>query len=138
MKSPTNKTPNKDTTSKPSKHRSFSPRSIDLSTVEVISYAIFRAMFGKSIKVPLKFGGVMDMDFAVKNNDVILNTNTIALEPPQLQIWRFIFTYKNKPVLEYGRGIENGIKIHYLRAIILIMTMWWSSRKPGSSKQNEA
>jgi hypothetical protein len=103
--------------------------------LEVISYAIFRAMFGKSIMVPLKVEGVIDMDFAVKNNDVTLNTDVIALTPPQLQIWRFIFSYKHKPVLEYGRGIESGVKIHYWRAFLLLLAMWWGSNKPVKNKK---
>ena len=64
-------------------------RILDISTVEVLTYAFFRAMFGKSIHIPLKREGVIDMDITVENNDVILNTNDVSFIPPQLNIWRW-------------------------------------------------
>jgi hypothetical protein len=86
-------------------------------------------MFGRSVRVPLKLEGVIDMDIEVKNTDVILNTDCVAFIPPQLEIWRFVFTYKKKPVLEYGRGIKRGMKIHYGNALLFLLAMWWGGRK---------
>ena len=113
-------------------------RILDISTVEVITYAFFRAMFGKGIRVPLKLKGVIDMDIAVENNDVILNTNDVSFIPPQLQIWRFIFTYKNKPIIEYGRGIKRGMKVHYGRALIFLLAMWSGGRKTRKAQVKAA
>jgi len=79
-----------------SKHQSLATQVFDLSTIEVMSFTIFRALFGRSVRVPLKLDGVIDMDIAVENTDVVLNTNCVAFIPPQLQIWRFIFTYKQR------------------------------------------
>jgi hypothetical protein len=113
-------------------------RILDISTVEVITYAFFRAMFGKSIHIPLKREGVIDMDITVDNNDVILNTNDVSFVPPQLQIWRLIFTYKNKPIIEFGRGIKHGMKIHYGSALIFLLAMWSGGRKTRKAQEKAA
>jgi hypothetical protein len=113
-------------------------RILDISTVEVITYAFFRAMFGKSIHIPLKREGIIDMDITVDNNDVILNTNDVSFVPPQLQIWRLIFTYKNKPIIEFGRGIKRGMKIHYGSALIFLLAMWSGGRKTRKAQEKAA
>ena len=113
-------------------------RILDISTVEVITYAFFRAMFGKGIRIPLKREGVIDMDIAVENNDVILNTNDVSFVPPQLNIWRLIFTYKNKPIIEFGRGIKRGMKIHYGSALIFLLAMWSGGRKTRKAQEKAA
>ncbi len=113
-------------------------RILDISTVEMITYALFRAMFGKSIHIPLKREGVIDMDIAIEDNDIILNTNDVTFIPPDLKIWRLIFTYKNKPIIEYGRGIKRGMKIHYGHAIIFLLAMWSGGRKTRKAQEKAA
>jgi hypothetical protein len=113
-------------------------RILDISTVEVITYAFFRAMFGKSIHIPLKREGVIDMDITVDDNDVILNTNDVSFVPPQLNIWRLIFTYKNKPIIEFGRGIKRGMKIHYGSALVFLLAMWSGGRKTRKAQEKAA
>jgi hypothetical protein len=113
-------------------------RILDISTVEVITYAFFRAMFGKGIHIPLKKEGVIDMDITVDNSDVILNTNDVSFVPPQLNIWRLIFTYKNKPIIEFGRGIKRGMKIHYGSALIFLLAMWSGGRKTRKAQEKAA
>jgi hypothetical protein len=127
-----------DTADDSSKKQSFTSRILDISTVEVITYAFFRAMFGKSIHIPLKREGVIDMDITVENNDVILNTNDVSFVPPQLNIWRLIFTYKNKPILEFGRGVKRGMKIHYGSALIFLLAMWSGGRKTRKTQEKAA
>lgn len=107
---------------------------VDISTVEVLAFTIFRAMFGAGVNVPLKIEGSTDMDIAVKGTDVVINTNDVTFEPPKLQIWHFIFAYKGKPVLEYGRGIDR-IKVHYYRAFVMVMASWWGSKKKRKAKE---
>ena len=127
-----------DTADDSPEHQSFVARVLDISTIEVITYAFFRAMFGKGIRVPLKREGVIDMDIAVENNDITLNTNDVSFVPPQLQIWRIIFTYKNKPIIEYGRGIKRGMKIHYGSAILFLLAMWSGGRKTRKAQEKAA
>jgi hypothetical protein len=124
-----------ETTDDSSEQKSLISRVLDISTVEVITYAFFRAMFGKGIRVPLKREGIIDMDITVDNNDIIFNTNDVSFLPPQLNIWRLIFTYKNKPIIEYGRGIKRGMKIHYGRAFLFILAMWSGGRKTRKAQQ---
>jgi hypothetical protein len=123
------KSSDRETTGDSSEQQPFTSRFLDISTIEVITYAFFRAMFGKGIRVPLKREGVIDMDIAVEDNDIIVNTNDVSFLPPQLNIWRLIFMYKNKPIIEYGRGIKRGMKIHYGRAFLFILAMWSGGRK---------
>ena len=113
-------------------------RILDISTVEIITYAFFRAIFGKNIHIPLKRKGVMDMDIAVENDNVIVNTNDVSFAPPDLKIWRFIFTYKNKPIIELGRGIKRGMKIHYGNALIFLLAMWSGGRKTRKAQEKAA
>jgi hypothetical protein len=121
-----------------SEKQSLTSRILDISTVEVITYAFFRAMFGKRIHIPLKRAGVIDMDITVEDNDVILNTNDVSFAPPQLNIWRLIFTYKNKPIIEFGRGIKRGMKIHYGSALIFLLAMWSGGRKTRKAQEKAA
>lgn len=127
-----------ETTGVSSEKKSGISRILDISTVEVITYAFFRAMFGKGIHIPLKKEGVIDMDITVDNNDVILNTNDVSFVPPQLNIWRLIFTYKNKPIIEFGRGIKRGMKIHYGSAFIFLLAMWSGGRKTRKAQEKAA
>jgi len=127
-----------ETTGVSSEQKSGISRILDISTVEVITYAFFRAMFGKGIHIPLKKEGVIDMDITVDNNDVILNTNDVSFVPPQLNIWRLIFTYKNKPIIEFGRGIKRGMKIHYGSALIFLLAMWSGGRKTRKAQEKAA
>ena len=127
-----------DTADDSSKKQSLASRILDISTIEIITYAFFRAMFGKSLHIPLKREGVIDMDITVENNDVILNTNDVSFAPPQLNIWRLIFTYKNKPIIEFGRGIKRGMKIHYGSAILFLLAMWSGGRKTRKTQEKTA
>ncbi len=127
-----------ETTAVSSEPKSGISRILDISTVEVVTYAFFRAMFGKGIHIPLKKEGVIDMDITVDNNDVILNTNDVSFVPPQLNIWRLIFTYKNKPIIEFGRGIKRGMKIHYGSALIFLLAMWSGGRKTRKAQEKAA
>lgn len=111
----------------------FLTRVFDVSTIEVLAFTVFRAMFGKGIRVPLKIEGSMDLDIAVKDTDVVINANGVAFEPPKLEVWHFIFAYKGKPVFEYGRGVER-IKVHYYHAFVMLMDMWWGGKKKRKAR----
>ena len=132
------KSSNSETTGDSSEQKLHISRILDISTAEVITYAFFRAMFGKGIHVPLKREGVIDMDIEVKDNDIILNTNNVSFVPPELQIWRIIFTYKNKPIIEYGRGVKRSMKIHYGSALIFLLAMWSGGRKTRKAQEKAA
>ena len=141
MKDETNnekKSSDTETSGDSTEKKSIISRILDISTVEVITYTFFRAIFGKSVRIPLKREGVIDMDIAVEDNDIILNTNNVSFIPPELKIWRFIFTYKNKPIIEYGRGTKNGMKIHYASAILFLLAMWSGGRKTRKAQEKAA
>jgi len=55
-----------------------------------------------------------------------------------LEIWRLIFTYKNKPIIEFGRGIKRGMKIHYGSAFIFLLAMWSGGRKTRKAQEKAA
>ncbi len=104
-------------------------RIINLSNVELAAYAFSRALFPKGVQVPIYVKGMVDMDVAIKDTNVIINTNDVSFEPPPLQLWHLFFTYKGKPVIEYGQGVKNMIKIHHYRAIVFLLAMWVAGRK---------
>jgi hypothetical protein len=110
-------------------------RIIDVSTIELMAYTLSRALFHQGVRVPLYIKGAVDMDIAVKDTQVIVNTNDVSFEPPPLQIWHIIFTYKGKPVLEYGHGVKNTMKIHHGHAILFLMAMWLGSRKRRKARE---
>jgi hypothetical protein len=110
-------------------HSSNIHKMIDLPTIEIMTYTLSRALFRRGLRVPLKFEGVVDMDISVKDADVIFNTNNISFEPPPLKIWRLIFSYKGKPVFEYGRGVKSNLKIYYKHALVFLLSMWLGGRK---------
>jgi hypothetical protein len=108
---------------------------IDLPSLEIITYTLSRAIFRRGLRVPLKFEGVIDMDISMKDADIILNTNNVSFEPPPLKIWRIIFSYKGKPVFEYGRSVKSNLKIYYKNALIFLIAMWIGGRKLRKAKK---
>jgi hypothetical protein len=111
---------------------------LDSQTVEVLALTVFRAIFGHGVRVPLKMKGVMDMDLVVKDGNVLLNMNQMQLEGPELKVWRFTFAYHDKPVVEYGRGIKNDMKIHFPQLTFLLLTMWRDHRRNYKLRLREA
>jgi hypothetical protein len=107
---------------------------LDTKTIEVLSLAVFRALFGRGLRVPLKREGVMDMELVVRDNNVILNLNQVQMHAPELLIWRIIFAYQGKPVVEYGRGIKNDMKIHLPQMCFLLLAIWKDKRKKNQEK----
>jgi hypothetical protein len=104
-------------------------RVVDLSTFEVASYAIFRSLFGRGLRIPIRSEGIIDMDLVVKDRDIILNTNQLMFEVPELAIWRLVFAYQGRPVLELGRGVKNRMKIYRWRLAMILLRMWWHGRR---------
>jgi hypothetical protein len=98
---------------------------VDLTTLEVTALTMFRALFGEGVAIPVKREGLVDMDIVVMGKDIVLNTNRLMFELPELTIWRVIFSYKGQPILEYGRGIPHKLKVHKIRALLLLAGMWW-------------
>ena len=112
-------------------------RLIDIPSMELAAYAMFRSIIGRGIHIPIKREGVVDMDIVVKDRDVVLNTNQLQLELPSLAIWRIIFAYKGEAVVEYGRGVKNNIKIHRWRLFKLLLQMWWRGRQKARQVDQE-
>lgn len=102
---------------------------LDMKKLEVLARTVFRAIFGKGVRVPLKLAGVMDMDLVIQDTNVIVNLNKLQMQAPEFLIWRFIFAYQGKPVLEYGRGIRNDLKIHLPQLFFLLFTLWRDRRR---------
>jgi hypothetical protein len=98
-------------------------RTIDVAGIEVITYALFRFIFGTGVHIPIKREGMVDMDVTVKRKDIIVNTNQFFVTIPELLVWRIIYTHKDKPIMELGRGVKNGMRIYKLNAIRLILEM---------------
>jgi hypothetical protein len=113
-------------------------RPIDIAGIEVISYALFRFIFGTGVHIPLKREGLVDMDVTIKRKDIIINTNQFFVAVPDLVVWRIIYTHKGKTIMELGRGVKNGMKIHRYQAILLLIEMWKLSRASRKAKEKAA
>jgi hypothetical protein len=111
----------------PSEPRSDRP--LNLATLEVITYALFRAVFGKGVHIPLRKEGLMDADVTIRGKDVIINTNELYAVVPELQVWQITYTHKGKPILQYGRDVPNGIKLHRLNALMLAVSVWRQQKR---------
>jgi hypothetical protein len=123
----------------PSGRRALPPleRLIDIPSIELATYAMFRSIIGRGIRIPLKREGIIDMDIVVKDRDIVLNTNQLQFELPSLAIWRIIFAYQGKPIMEYGRGVKNNMKIHRLRLFKLLLQIWWRGRRKAKKLDQE-
>jgi hypothetical protein len=69
------------------------------------------------------------MDVVVRGKDVILNTNQLFFMVPVLAVWRVIYSHKGAPVVEFGRGVEKGLKMHRVQAIKLVLEIWRDSKR---------
>jgi len=110
-------------------------RQIDINALEVITYAAFRGLFGYGVRVPIKKDGVIDMELVVKGKDFIVNTRQLYFEIPELAVWRIVYCHKGKPILEMGRGVKKGLKIHRFNAIRLGVEVWWGGRQNRIAKE---
>ena len=111
-------------------------RPIDLHTIEMISYAVVRALFSQGISLPIKREGIIDMELTVKGKDIILDTKELfPITLPDLVIWRVIYAYKGKPVAELGRGVKKGLKIHSFRGLVMLVDIWRGNRKQRKLKK---
>ncbi len=104
-------------------------RPIDLNTLEIISYALFRVIFGKGVRIPIKRENLIDMDIVIRDKEILVNTNQLYFAIPELAVWRIVYTHRGKAVLEFGRGVRKGMKIHWFRALLLALESWKGGRK---------
>jgi hypothetical protein len=102
---------------------------VDINTLEVVSYWIFRLAFGKELHIPIKKEGLADMDVHIHNKDVIVNTNQLYFAFPELVVWHITYTHKGRPILEIGRGVKKGLKVHRINAFRLLMEVWMGSKR---------
>jgi len=102
---------------------------VDINTLEVISYWIFRIAFGKELHIPIKKEGVADIDVHINNKDVVVNTNQLYFAFPELVVWHITYTHKGRPVLEIGRGVKKGLKVHRINALRLLLEVWMGSKR---------
>jgi len=104
-------------------------RKLDVGTVEVITYALFRAIFGYGVSIPIKRPGIVDMDVTIKGKDIKINTNDFFINVPDLVVWRVIYSHQGTPIMEFGRGVDKGFKVHRLQALKLFLDLRSRSRK---------
>lgn len=109
-------------------------RPIDFGLIEMASYALFRVAFSNGVSIPIKREGMIDMNLTIKGKEITINTNQLFFSVPELNVWHIVYEHKGKPILELGRGVKNGMKIHRLQAIRLGLEMWNGSRKMNKEK----
>ncbi|MEM0448510.1 MAG: hypothetical protein QW520_01640 [Methanomassiliicoccales archaeon] len=107
---------------------------LDLNTLEVLSYWMFRLAFGKHLHIPIRKEGLADLDIQVNNRDITINTNQLYFAFPELVVWHITYSHKGRPIIELGRGVKNGIKVHRLNALRLGLEIWLGARKSNLDK----
>lgn len=108
----------------PSEERETINRPLGMAAAEMMVYGLFRMLFGHGITIPIKREGMVDMDIKIKGKDVIINTNCLFYSVPELSVWRIIYSHQGKPILEMGRGVKNGMRVHRFNALIFVVQMW--------------
>jgi len=109
-------------------------RKLDVGTVEVITYALFRAIFGYGVNIPIKRPGVVDMEVTVKGKDININTNDFFFNIPDLIVWRVVYSHQGTPIMEFGRGVDKGFKVHRLQALRLFLALRSKSKKATKAR----
>jgi hypothetical protein len=110
---------------------------IDIGLIEMVSYTLFRFAFRNGVSIPIKREGVVDMDLTVKGKEITVNTNQLFFSVPELTVWHIVYQHKGRPVLEMGRGVKNGMKIHPMGAIRLGLEAWNGTRKMNKMKRKQ-
>ncbi len=108
---------------------SLKARFLNVTTIELVSLGLFRALIGKGVRVPIRVKNGLDMDIIVKDRDIVLNTNKVDLVVPELRFWHITYAYKGRPVMEMGRGVKGRMKVHYWNAFILLLAVLWGGRR---------
>ena len=110
-------------------------RVLDVRTLEFLAYTVIRTLLPRRVRYSIKKEGIVDMDVVLFDRDVILNTNKLEFEVPELSIWRIVYAYKGKAVIEFGRGVKNNIKIYKWRLVKILIQLWWSKRFGKARRQ---
>jgi hypothetical protein len=112
-------------------------RVIDITTIEFLAFTVIRALFPRRVRYALQKEGVVDMDITIDDRDITFNSNRLVFEVPEMSIWKLIFAYKGKPVVELGRGVKNGLKLHRMRILRVGLDMWLAERRKAKKKKKK-
>ena len=115
-----------------------SDRPINFASIEIISYALFRAIFGNGVRFPLKKEGVIDADVTIRGKDIIINTNQFYANIPDLKVWQITYTHQGKPIFQFGRDVPKGMKIHRWNALVLGFSLWRQTKAAEKAMQRAA
>jgi hypothetical protein len=122
----------------PVRRRPRLERIIDVHTIELLLYAIARAAFPRKVAFKLQKEGLVDMDVSIEDEDVLFDANRLFFEFPEMAIWKVTFAYQGKPLIDVGRGVKNGMKIHRFNFITALFKIWWHKRAHEKEKEREA
>jgi hypothetical protein len=104
-------------------------RDINVHTIEIISYALLRGLIGAGVRIPLKRENIVDAELSIKGREIVFDTRQLYFNVPELVVWRIIYTHKGKPILEFGRGVKNGMQVHRWNTLMLGLEVWRGGRK---------
>jgi hypothetical protein len=107
---------------------------VNMATAEILSYAIFRTIFGKELHIPLKKEGMINAEVTIRGKDIIINTDEFYANIPDLKLWRIIYTHQGKTIFQIGRDVPKGMKIFRLNALRLGISLWRQTRAAAKGK----
>ncbi|MFA5312055.1 MAG: hypothetical protein WC375_01910 [Methanomassiliicoccales archaeon] len=112
-----------------------SGRTIDLATAEIISYALVRVIFGTGVHIPIKKDGIIDAEVTIRGKDIVINTNELYANVPDLAVWRVIYTHKGTPIFEFGRDVPKGFRVRRWNTLRLGFQIWKQARERTKVKK---
>jgi len=74
------------------------------------------------------------MDVTVKGKDININTNDFFFNIPDLIVWRVVYSHQGTPIMEFGRGVDKGFKVHRLQALRLFLALRSKSKKATKAR----
>jgi len=74
------------------------------------------------------------MDVTIKGKDINVNTNDFFFNVPDLVVWKVVYSHQGTPIMEFGRGVDKGFKVHRLQALKLFLALRSQSKKATKAR----
>ncbi len=102
--------------------------------MEVITYALFRAIFGYGVNIPIKRPGMVDMDVTIRARTSTSTPMTSTSTSRTSSSWRVVYSHQGTPIVEFGRGVDKGFKVHRLQALKLFLKLRSKSKQTTKAR----
>jgi hypothetical protein len=102
---------------------------MDLSMMEEIAYLVIRRVFREGVRIPIRKEGMVDLDVIIKGKELVIDVNRLFFDTPKLSVWRVTLAYMGEPLVLFGRGVKQDLKVHPLRVARFLIRAWMEKRR---------